>query len=306
MHSRAMLAILVSLAVGACEPADRNTVAEPAGPLFAFTQDLDGTPDLIVNQHRLAVSWVVYEEFLPASFCSVQEAGIQEGTYRTLRFTVMTPNIGDADVNIGDPLAHVDPNGDGDFSDGDGLYEFASCHNHFHFRNYATYEILPVRADGSLGKAIQAKKRGFCMIDVDPLKSDETPPQSWVYRSCGTKTRHGNQGISTGWADTYFKWLAGQYFLLNDPNEPISPGEYVIRITVNPPFKAKGGEPCPATDPNGFCHMFLESNYANNVAETRVTVPDRVGKTGFGPGSGETPPGVEPSDDENRPTGTGN
>lgn len=304
MSTPRVLALAITGLLAACETGERRAVVEPDGPLFAFTQDLEGTPDLIVNQHRLAVSWVIYEEFLPASFCSVEEAGIAEGVYRTLRFTVMTPNIGDADVFIGDPLAHVDPNGDGDFSDSDGLYELSSCHNHFHFRNYATYEIFPVRADGSVGKAIQAKKRGFCMIDVDPFKSDETPPQSWVYRSCGTITRHGNQGVSTGWADTYFKWLGGQYFLLDDPKEPIRPGEYVIRITVNPPFKPRGGEPCPALDPSGFCHMFVESNYDNNVAETRVSVPDRVGKTGFGPGSGETPPGVEPIDDENRPTVT--
>lgn len=175
-------------------------------------------------------------------------------------------------------------------------------YDRFHFRNYATYEILPVLSDGSLGEAIQAKKRGFCMIDVDPYKSDETPPESWVYRSCGTTTRHGNEGISTGWADTYSKWLGGQYFLLDDPDEPIPPGDYVIRITVNPPFTPVGGEPCPAQD-NGFCHMFEESNYDNNVAEVRVTVPARVGRTGFGPGSGQTPLGVEPIYGEHRPSG---
>ena len=261
--------------------------------------DPGGLPDLIVDQHRLATSWVIYEETLPAEFCSVQEAGIAPGVHRTLRFTVTTPNIGTADLVIGDPLAHVDPNGDGNFSDSDGLFELASCHNHFHFRNYATYEIFPLGSN----RPIQAKKRGFCMVDVTSWQSEGTPPKSWVYRSCGTTTRHGNQGISTGWADTYFKWLGGQYFLLDDPEEPIRSGEYFIRITVNPPFVAKNKkEPCPAVDSQGFCHMLKESNYDNNVAEAQITVPDRVGKTGFGPGSGVTPPGTEPLDDENRPT----
>jgi hypothetical protein len=212
---------------------------------------------------------------------------------------VKTPNIGDADVFIGDPNDHVDPNGDGDPSDG--LFEFAQCHNHFHFRNYATYEIFPVLADGSLGNAIQAKKRGFCMIDVDPFKSD-IAPNTFVYDRCGRPGTPGFQGISTGWADEYFKWLDGQFFLLTDPNEPVPPGDYLIRITVNPPFTPQGGEACPATDPQGFCHMFEESDYSNNVAQVLVTVPDRVGRTGFGPGGGTPPPKSEMIDDESRRT----
>jgi hypothetical protein len=33
--------------------------------------------------------------------------------------------------------------------------------------------------------------------------------------------------------------------------------------------------------------MFAESNYSNNAAEVVITVPDRVGKTGWGPGGGQ-------------------
>jgi hypothetical protein len=76
--------------------------------------------------------------------------------------------------------------------------------------------------------------------------SEVTPPHSYVYRSCGSLTRAGFQGISTGWADTYTKWLAGQLFLLDDPGEPVAPGDYVIRITANPPFARVAGKLCPA------------------------------------------------------------
>lgn len=299
MRARPLFNVLAVLGLAACDAPDPQRLVLPDGPSFAFDQDLEGLPDLIVDRLELAASWVVYEETFAEGSCTVIEGGFPPGTYRTLRFTVKTPNIGDADVFIGDPNRHIDPNGDGDYGDSDGLFEFAECHNHFHFRNYATYEILPVLADGRLGKAIQARKRGFCMIDVDPYRSD-IPPQSFVYSSCGAPDRPGFQGISTGWADEYFKWLSGQFFLLNDPVEPIPPGEYVIRIHVNPPFRARRGEPCPAKDARGLCHMFAESNYDNNVAEARVTVPDRVGRTGFGPGSGAPPPKVERIDDESR------
>lgn len=76
-------------------------------------------PDLIVRQDELAHHWIVREEDLPATFCSVQEGGVTPGTHTLLRFTVSTPNIGDADLVLGDPNAHV--------AAGDGLYEFATC-----------------------------------------------------------------------------------------------------------------------------------------------------------------------------------
>jgi hypothetical protein len=278
--------ILTVLTVLACESSDQAGSVTESSPQLAAVPDLDGTPDLMVDQNLLAASWVVYEETFSGAGCTAIEGGFAGGTYLTLRFSVSTPNIGDADIAIGDPNQHIDPNGDGDFSDSDGLYEFASCHNHYHFRNYAKYEIYPINSDGSLGDAIQARKMGFCMIDTTPWKANESP-RAPVYQSCGAPGIPGNQGVSTGWADQYFKWLTGQFFLLNDPNDPIVPGEYVIRITVNPPFAPSSTDICPQVDAAGNCRMFLESNYNNNVAEARVRVPDRVGRTGYGPGGGQ-------------------
>jgi hypothetical protein len=91
---------------------------------------------------------------------------------------------------------------------------------------------------------------------------------AWVYRSCGQVGVAGNQGISTGLADQYYKWLQGQYFIIDG----LPAGPYLIRIHVNPPFTAQAGEPCPATDPAGFCHQFTESDYANHVAEVNIVI----------------------------------
>jgi len=282
--------IAAVLAFAACSTTDRGRLT-PSGPQFAHVQDLNGTPDLIVDGKRLADSWVIYDQTFLSTTCSVIEGGVQAGDHRVLRFTVTTPNIGDADLFLGNPLDHVAAN--------DGLYEFATCHNHFHFRHYAKYELIST--DGHMWRAA---KRGFCMIDVTPWQSDGGV-SSWVYRVCGTQTLPGNQGISVGYADTYFKWLGGQYFVLDggDGQAPIPPGDYIIRITVNPPFVAAKGEPCPHVDPDGFCHQLLESRYDNNVAEVLITIPDRVGKTGFGPGAGNIT-NTELIDDENRPDKT--
>jgi len=149
------------------------------------------------------------------------------------------------------------------------------------------------------------------MIDVAPY-NDGAPPKSWVYRACGRPARSdlglpevlGNQGISVGYADQYYKWLVGQYFVLNDPNaELVPPGTYTLRIWVNPPFTPKSkNDLCPVKDAAGFCHMFLESNYDNNIGQVVITIPTHAGKTGYGPGSGSTPPDGFIIDTEDRPS----
>jgi hypothetical protein len=280
-----------SLLAAACAGPDAPRA--PLAPAFGHVQDLDGAPDLIVDAKRLATSWVVYDESFAPGLCSVVEGDVTPGDHRVLRFTVTTPNVGTADVFIGDPRHHF-------FVLQDGLYEFATCHNHFHFRHYATYSLV----SATTGQVFRAAKRGFCMIDVTPWNAD-VPPKSWVYRSCGTLTRPGNQGISVGYADTYNKHLGGQFFTLDggDGQPVVPPGEYAIRIEVNPGFVAGVGEPCPVLDPDpaaGLCHNFFESNYGNNTAEVRITIPDRTGKMGFGPGA-DNQAGTEILDDENRP-----
>jgi hypothetical protein len=239
-----------------------------------------GKPDLIVDQKRLLQNWVVRDEKLPASFCSVEEGGITPGEHTLVRFTVSTPNIGTADVNLGDPNAHV--------AAGDGLYEYATCHRHFHFRHYTLYELI----DPATGYVWRAAKRGFCMIDIEKYQAYPGPANNdRNYLSCGapaTATEPaipGNQGISVGWADTYVWKLGGQFFLLDggDGQVPVPPGNYIIRITVNPPFLAAAGEPCPNIDSNGFCHQLPELNYGNNVSEIQITIPDHPGKQGVGP-----------------------
>jgi hypothetical protein len=257
-------------------------------PGNGWTQDTTGLPDLIVDAPTLRNSWVVREEDFVAGQCSVEEGNIPTGTHKTLRFSVLIRNGGTADLAVGDPLKHMDPNGDGDFSDADGLFEFASCHHHFHFRNYAKYELLAVHPDGTLGTPVQSRKRGFCMLDTTPSHQDgeSEGPATPYYRICGNPGFPGNQGISAGWGDAYLKDLPGQLFLLDDPAEPVPPGTYIIRVTANPPFVQKPGDICPVKDAQGFCHMFAELSFDNNVGQVQIEIPDRTGKTGVGPGAG--------------------
>jgi len=269
------------LALAACD-ADRPERTLPAAPAISSVasvraQDLTGVPNLIVDTARLRTSWVIYDEDLTKQdACSLIEGGVSPGVHRVLRFTVTTPNVGTADLYVGNPLDHI--------AAGDGLFEFATCHAHFHFRHYATYELVSLATGAPL--AVRAAKRGFCMLDVTPWQSDGGVGP-WQYRSCGTQVIPGNQGISVGWADSYDKHIGGQYFVLDggDGQPPVPPGEYLLRITVNPPFACEPGDSLRPRDAAGACHNFLEGSYDDNVGAVRITIPDHTGKTGTGPGS---------------------
>src|SRR3989442_12284303 len=179
--------------VAACVGADNPAAVDAA-------HFVHGAPDLIVDAQWLPPSWVVYAEDLNKDPCSLLEGGGTPGIHRVLRCTVSTPNIGNADVSIGNPLDHVAAN--------DGMFEFATCHNHFHFRHYTLYELV----DPATGKVWRAAKKGFCMVDTDVVADRRGP---WAYRACGTRTTPGNHGVSVGWHDTYDKHIGGQYFVLD-------------------------------------------------------------------------------------------
>jgi len=252
-----------------------------------ITGQSSGKPDLIVDQASLRQHWVVRTEDLPATFCSVQEGGITPGEHQLVRFTVATPNIGDADLAVGDPNVHIALN--------DGLFEFATCHNHFHFRHYALYELI----DPATGHVWRAAKHGFCMIDIEKFQLfTGDADNKRHFASCGAVGIPGNQGISMGWADVYIWKLGGQYFILDggDGQAEVPPGEYIIRITVNPPFRPLKGELCPNVAPAGFCHTLPESDYANNIAQVSITIPDHNGRQSVGPLKNEPMLTTEPID----------
>jgi hypothetical protein len=261
-----MLFIPVALA---CTPSDqgrvRSIVAPGAALSFNDTSriDRDGVVDLIVDPKSTENHWRVKNEIVPADACSAIEGGVSPGNRRLLRFTVTTPNIGDADNFIGNPREHIAAN--------DGLFEFATCHQHYHFKHYATYRLI----DANTGKEWRSAKRGFCMLDTDPyLPALRDAPRN--YWNCGNTSIDGFQGISKGWNDTYVWKLAGQYFVLDsgDGQDPVPAGQYYIEVEVNPDYPPDNNGVCPRVkDPiTGQCHQFAESNYANNTMRVLVWI----------------------------------
>ena len=277
MKRLALAVLVLCLAVPGFAGDNKNNTYDP------------GVPDLVVSDN-LGSQWVVRVEDFPATFCSVIEGDVDPGTHAVVRFTVTTPNIGAGDLRIGDPNEHV--------AAGDGLYELAECHGHYHFKHYATYELVD-----STGYVWKAAKRGFCMLDTDPNPAYlGEPARTWQFRSCGAVGIPGNQGISHGWADTYRFFLGGQFFVLDggDGQPPVPPGTYNIRITVNPPYSPDKRGNCPRVkDPaTGLCHQFAEASYANNVGTATIQIPAHPGREGVGPLKNEKSLNYEPSEHE--------
>ena len=119
-----------------------------------------------------------------------------------------------------------------------GCSEFHPDHNHWHFENFARYELLSFNPDGSVGELVSATtisdKVGFCLVDSQHLapKMPGSPPFQYY---TGSSTVVGcdeedTMGISIGWADIYSTWTPGQHVDVTG----VADGTYCLRSTADP------------------------------------------------------------------------
>lgn len=187
-------------------------------------------PDLTIDAARLAQSLDFRARSFGGSDCAVAEGCVDKPGKRILmRFDTGTPNIGQADLFLGDPATNPT------------FFEFDGCHGHYHFTGYAAYELLTT--DGRT--IVRGRKQAFCLLDSLPYLAGAGPSHGY---HCGY------QGITAGWQDVYPKNLDCQWLDVTR----VSPGTYLLRVTVNPEGR------------------LLESDYSNNVAVIRVTIPKHV------------------------------
>jgi hypothetical protein len=91
-----------------------------------------------------------------------------------------------------------------------GSFEYHPAHNHWHFGDFARYELRSVAPGGGIGRLVAATsdKISFCMVDTLGANLNlEHAPQFRVYQSCNPDSI---QGISVGWSDIYGSNLPGQ------------------------------------------------------------------------------------------------
>ncbi len=232
--------------------------ATPIGP------DL---PDLIVDQDLLRAQMYVTEETFSATGCTVAEGCVTSpGTHLLLRFMSSTPNIGKADLVIGDPTNCLSS-----------LFRFSECHQHLHFLEYADYRLWTLAGyqnwvmnrdltrptnsghNAALldqarrrGELLVGRKQGFCIIDIVPFKFEGANPPPPRYRSCD------DQGLQVAYADQYVPLLPCQFVQMTDVRE----GFYVLEDHVNPE------------------QLLPESDYTNNSSAVQFFFKPKQGRSG--------------------------
>lgn len=192
-----------------------------------WTQTLKpgGGPDLLVPE-RLVNLKIVEQIFTEddRSACEVEERCTVLGRRRLLRFDMHTFNLGNEDLVYGSPADSP-------------LFQYAACHNHYHFEALATYRVLTVSNDlMRIGN-----KFGFCLEDVQNVAA---PAGATRQFTCDL------QGIQAGWSDIYAADLPCQYVDITG----LPPGDYVLEIEVDP------------------LHQIPESNDDNNLTRVPFTL----------------------------------
>jgi Lysyl oxidase len=166
-----------------------------------------GLPDLVLDLPTLAPRFDLVD--VADDACELQPADRcvdAPGARKVLRFGVLAVNQG-ADLVVGVPRL------------GDPRWVYSECHGHFHFENFARYELR--RLDGST--AVLGQKRAFCVTDSFPVQS-ATQRRYCCSSQCGDV-----QGLQHGWGDLYADTLPCQWLDVTD----VPPGDYDVCVTLN-------------------------------------------------------------------------
>jgi hypothetical protein len=136
-------------------------------------------------------------------------------------------------------------------------YHQGGGHSHWHFDQFARYQLL----DDSRTKVRQSGKQAWCLVPTDAIDltvegANWTPDDIGLGSACGgSGSLWVREILDVGWGDTYSQYVSGQAFdVTNLPN-----GRYYIKVEVNP---------------QGVLH---EANASNNVTLRRISIRGREG-----------------------------
>ncbi|MBI2013383.1 MAG: hypothetical protein HYS87_00950 [Candidatus Colwellbacteria bacterium] len=108
-----------------------------------------------------------------------------------------------------------------------GTFLWHQEHLHYHYKDFVIYDLEPIKALGATDLEGNRVKSTFCIRDVS--KTDailENTLEKAKYLICGKEL----QGISVGWADTYFNYYPDQRLNITD----LPSGTYRLSFIVNP------------------------------------------------------------------------
>jgi Lysyl oxidase len=223
-------------------------------------------PDLAVLPEGLENNRIVYRYIEPDS-CAVEEACVTgSGWRRLLMYDASIKNASTQQLEIGlvdESSPFVQHN----------VFEFSACHEHYHYSHYGDFSYGTLPGD----------KRAFCIESTDRYFNSEQTPLTHPF-SCD------NQGIASGWGDTYIAGIECNWIDVTDLAIPSGGTTQALKFDLNPDDFICEGE--PITDANGeqlfeptgeigengeeidrpLCDLF-DGYDANNHGERDVRVP---------------------------------
>jgi hypothetical protein len=182
-------------------------------------------PDLAVLPENLENNRIVYR-YIEADSCAVEEGCVTgSGWRRLLMYDASIKNSSTVDLTVGavdESSPFVEHN----------VFEFSACHEHYHYSHYGDFRYGSLPGD----------KRAFCIESTDRYYNSEQTPMTHPY-GCD------NQGIASGWGDTYIAGIECNWIDITNLNVPSGGTTQALEFKLNPDDFICEGE--PVLDQNG-------------------------------------------------------
>jgi hypothetical protein len=230
--------------------------------------------NLTPESEEFRTNRITYRYFPPNDCALVEQCVGAPGWRRLLQFATADRDTGTTAVNIGS-VDYFNTAGGSALSQHN-VFEYSSCHKHYHFRHYGSFSF---NKDAGL-----TSKRGFCLQSTNRLANNEVSPLWEPYGDCSY------QGISVGWVDEYkaglpCQWIdvttidtskkpvTGPLTFVSNPDGFLCEGTPVLDASGNPvweptSFKTETGAPVDRMKCN-----FYPQWFDDNTDSYDVTIP---------------------------------
>jgi hypothetical protein len=174
-----------------------------------WTENKEG-PDFVVCAKTVSNSMFVEHRTFLQDSCTIKERLITTaGRRKLLRFKTRVINIGNADLELGNPKGNM-------------AFTWSSCRQQYQVRGFSEYILLDETKTNTLSGGhrqplgVRDDVRVYDALNGIPTNDSST-------------YTFNDQGLSVGWANDSAANLDGQWVDVTD----LAPGKYVLRIIVN-------------------------------------------------------------------------
>jgi hypothetical protein len=167
-------------------------------------------PDLEVIAEGLTNNRITYRYIEPESCALVEGCVTGSGWRRLLLYDASIKNASTVPLVVGevsDESPFVQRN----------VFEFSACHEHYHYSHYGNFSYGDLPGD----------KRAFCIESTDRYYNSEQTPLAHPF-GCD------NQGIASGWGDTYIAGVECNWIDITDLEIAGSTTEQALTFALNP------------------------------------------------------------------------